>query len=363
MSEKRQIHWTAAELLTFEFPPILWLVDGLLTTGLTVLAGAPKLGKSWLVLAIAYAVSIGGAVLSKIKVPQHRVLYLALEDNARRLQSRLLKIGAKASDHLHICLEWKRGAEGVADLRRWLEKYPDTKLIVIDTWGRFSRVSDGNDYNQVTDAAAELKSIADEYDISILMVHHTRKQMVDDWMDGIMGSTGLAAAADSAMVLKRGRGKREAVLSVTGRDINEAEYVLAFDNDTGTWALIGTTSEVQETTARQEIFDWLKENGPSSPKAVHDGMKEDGAKRSAITVRRLLREMEESGAVSSLGGVYTVKSPETREQHEPVNITKDPNTHEPREHMNSSQGSKVHEFTEFTPLQGGNDDSEEIPLF
>ena len=269
--QKRQIHWTASELLSFQFPPVLWIVEGLLTSGLTILAGAPKLGKSWLVLAIAFAVSIGGSVLSKIRVPQHRVLYLALEDNARRLQNRLLKIGATASDHLHICLEWKRGADGVADLRTWMEKYSDTRLIVIDTWGRFSKVTDGNDYSQVTDAAAELKAIADEYDIAVLLVHHTRKQVVDDFLDGIMGSTGLAAAADSAMVLKRARGNRDATLSVTGRDIDEAEYALKFDKDTGTWGLIGTSVEVQETSARQDILDWLKANGPAGPKRYPQG--------------------------------------------------------------------------------------------
>jgi RecA-family ATPase len=297
--------WTGAELLAEDFPPIPWIIPGFLTSGLTLLVGAPKLGKSWLALAIAFSCSVGGAVLSRIEVPRHTVLYLALEDTARRLQDRLLKIGATPSDTLHIATEWRAGEQGVELLHKWIERHPLTKLIIIDTWGRFSTIRDGNDYAETTAAAAKLKAVADQYDIAIIAVHHARKAEVTDFIDGVLGSTGLAAGADNTMLLKRGRGNREATLSVTGRDIEEAEYVLCFDHDTGTWALEGTTAEVQETNARQEIVDVLTDAAEGmTPKQVAEVLKKNHS-----TTKNLLWKMANDDVLISLSGVYMVRKP------------------------------------------------------
>jgi len=300
---ERKTQWTSAELLSFEFPPIVWVVPQLLTSGLTILVGAPKLGKSWLVLAIAFAVSEGGSVLSKIHVPCYDVLYLALEDPPRRLQTRLRKIGATASDRFHIATSWRPGADGIADLREWMTRHPETKLIVIDTWGRWAAVRDGNDYTEVTCAAAVLKEVADEFDIAIIAVHHTRKAGVQDFLEATLGSTGLAAAADSTMVLRRGRGNREATLSVTGRDIEECEYVLAFDAVTGTWGLQGTTADIQDSKARQEIVDLLADHDePMTPKDIATALEKNHS-----TTKNLLVKMRDDGIVESLSGQYTLK--------------------------------------------------------
>jgi DNA-binding NarL/FixJ family response regulator len=341
MSGARKILWTAAELLDHAFPPILWIVPKLITSGLTLIVGAPKLGKSWLSLSIGYAVSVGGAVLSKIKVPEYDVLYLALEDTPRRLQSRLEKIGADRSSRFYIITEWKPGAEGIERLHLWMEKYPDTKLIIIDTWGRWASVRDGNDYGAVTEAAAALKSVADQYDIAIVAVHHTRKAEVSDYLDATLGSTGLAAAADSTMVLRRGRGNREATLSVTGRDIEEAEYVLHFDSDTGTWALQGTTAEVQETGARQEIFNLLRDSQGMTPKQVADELG-----KNHNTVKQLLWKMANDGSLVSLSGIYRITV-------NPVNRKPEDKPDNPK--PSTSKPSPVTEFTGFTGYRGNSD--------
>jgi replicative DNA helicase len=62
----KKTEWTAAELKNHEFPDIQWVVPDLVATGLSVLAGAPKVKKSWLALSMAIAVASGGAVLGKI---------------------------------------------------------------------------------------------------------------------------------------------------------------------------------------------------------------------------------------------------------------------------------------------------------
>lgn len=343
----RKTQWTAAELLDYVFPPIPWIVPDLLTSGLTLIVGAPKLGKSWLALAIGYAVSVGGAVLSKIRVPEHDVLYLSLEDTPRRLQSRLEKIGATRSRRLHIATEWKPGAEGIEWLHRWMEKYPETKLVIVDTWGRFSTVRDGNDYTETSRAAVELKAIADQYDISIVAVHHAKKGDVVDYLDATLGSTGLAAVADATMVLRRGRGNREATLSVTGRDIEEAEYVLHFDSDTGTWALQGTTAEVQETTARQEIYDLLRDCDGMTPKQVAEALG-----KNHNTIKQLLWKMAQEDVLVSISGLYRITV-------NPVNRKPDEEPDNPK--PSTSEPSSVYEFTGFTGYRGNPGVTEEQP--
>ncbi len=80
--------FTAAELMAQDIPPVRWILPGILPEGLTILAGKPKMGKSWLALDLSVAVATGGKVLG-LQVEQAGVLYLALEDTKRRLQDRL----------------------------------------------------------------------------------------------------------------------------------------------------------------------------------------------------------------------------------------------------------------------------------
>lgn len=341
-----KVLWSTSELLAHEFPPIPWVVPGLITSGLTLLVGAPKLGKSWLSLAIATAVSTGGAVLGKIEVPKHEVLVLSLEDTPRRLQSRLQKIGAGASDNCHFATEWQQGDEGAEWLRKWLQKHEETRLIVVDTWGRFSRVRDGNDYSQVTHEAAKLKAVADEYDVAIVAVHHSKKGEAVDYLEGVLGSTGLAAVADATLVLRRGRGEQDATLSVTGRDVEEREYVVRFDREIGTWRLIGEKSEVMSSKERQEIYDLLTETGePMSPKQIADALH-----KNRNTIKGLLRKMERDEAVTSMSGLYT--------PGQPVNSVNS---------VNPTTETTTAEFTRFTGFTGLQDAEEleggEIPLF
>lgn len=289
------------ELLKHEFPPVPWIVPGLITTGLVILLGAPKLGKSWIALQIGIGVALGDYVLGSIKVDRYHVLILALEDIPRRLQTRLQKLGADNVDNLAIATEWPAGAEGLRWLVSYIENSPEIKLCVIDTWARFLPTQDGNDYGEVTRAAAKLKEVADRHDVAIVAIHHTRKGGADDFVESALGSTGLTAVADTTMVLRRGRGNRDATLSITGRDVEEQEYAVSFNPETGAWTLSGTVKEVQESTSRQQIYDLLRDEGAQGPKAIADAL---GKNRS--TVKTLLRRMESDCVITGMSGVYTV---------------------------------------------------------
>jgi hypothetical protein len=125
--------FSVKELLETTFAPVVWIIINLLTTGLTILAGAPKLGKSWLMLSIAVAVGIGGSVLGRYQVEARKVLCLFLEDTPKRLKNRLEKIAAKLTENVIIFNQWRSGAEGIADLDAYLGENSDIRLVIIDT--------------------------------------------------------------------------------------------------------------------------------------------------------------------------------------------------------------------------------------
>ncbi len=135
-----KVRWSVRELLTTEFPATRWAVPGLIPEGLSILAGRPKMGKSWLALQIANAVGSGGTILN-IPVEQGAVLYLALEDGAKRLQDRLMLQRAQSADIIFVTSYQPLSSGGLTDLEVDLQSRP-YRLVVIDT---FSRASGGLD--------------------------------------------------------------------------------------------------------------------------------------------------------------------------------------------------------------------------
>ena len=73
--------FTAADLMREDLPPVKWAVPGILPEGLTLPAGKPKLGKSWLAAGLGIAKVSGGVALRKIPVERGEVLYLPLHVN------------------------------------------------------------------------------------------------------------------------------------------------------------------------------------------------------------------------------------------------------------------------------------------
>ena len=162
-SGQRRTSWTASDLLDAELPEPRFAVDGLLPEGLTFMAGAPKLGKSWLCLGLAIAVASGGRALGSIQVERGDVLYLALEDNARRLQDRLrlLLNGEAPPEGLHLELEWPRLDNGGAEkLHEWLDEHANARLVIVDTYARIRPQSSNRDrYQADYEGAALLQAV------------------------------------------------------------------------------------------------------------------------------------------------------------------------------------------------------------
>jgi RecA-family ATPase len=222
----------APELQTTTFPPVSWIVEGLLPEGITLFAGKPKLGKSWLALQIGYGIASGSEVLGR-PAQQGSVLYAALEDNNRRLKHRMCKIApytATWPERLHFATEWPRLDDGGLDaFRSWVDATPDARLLIVDTLATVRPASGGRDSQYQSDYAAirGLHALANECGIGIIVVHHVRKMDADDPFDTVSGSTGLTGAADTTLILTTTNDGK--VLYGRGRDLAEIEIAMVFD--------------------------------------------------------------------------------------------------------------------------------------
>ena len=224
-------------------PPI---IDGLLYSGAYILAGAPKIGKSFLVAQIAYHISTG-TPLWNFEVHQGSVLYLALEDDYQRIQSRMFMMyGIEDSDHLHFATAANKIGSGLDEqLEFFIREHPDTKLIIIDTMQKIREVG-GEAYSYASDyeIIGKLKQFADKHCICVLVVHHTRKQPAGDTFEMISGTTGLLGCADGSLLMqKKKRTALEATIDVVGRDQQDQILYLTKDPDTQIWNLEKTENE------------------------------------------------------------------------------------------------------------------------
>jgi hypothetical protein len=268
--------FSAAELHRITFSEISYVVPGLIPEGLSILAGRPKIGKSWLALDMAFAVaSQSPSFCLGDKEPMHGdVLYCALEDNPRRLQRRIKKIltwcDVPWPDRLLLANLWRRlDNGGVADLREWGDSIPDPRLVILDTLAGIRPERRGLEsiYDGDYRALAEIHAWANKLGIAVVVLHHTRKLEADDPLDSISGSLGLAGCADTSLVLNRTA--QGTTLYLRGRDIEEAEHAVSFDPITCRWTILGEAAEIHRSETRGKVLAVLQEaRGPLSPAEI-----------------------------------------------------------------------------------------------
>jgi predicted transcriptional regulator len=295
-------------LLAKDLPAVRWAIPGIVPEGVILLAGKPKLGKSWLALSLAFAIAAGGIAMGEIPVIQGQVLYLALEDNQRRLQSRAKQLLASMSgvpNGIEFELNWPRlNQGGLKHIEEYVQTHPNLRLIIIDTWAKVSPRTKGSSRSQYEEdyqALTPLKNVVDACHISVLLIHHLRKMRADDLLDEITGSIGVTGAVDGVLVLKRERGQSEATLFVTGRDVEqERQVALTFDSITATWSLVGDSAHIVRTKERQEILELLTHTPAGmTPRQVADVLG-----KNYHTIRSLLRKMEEGCVIQHVNNLY-----------------------------------------------------------
>ena len=223
------------------------LIEGLLYTGTYLFVGAPKLGKSFFMAQLAYHISTG-TPLWGYPVRQGTVLYLALEDDYRRLQERLYRMfGTEGTDKLFFSVSAHQLDNGLdKQLSGFIGEHPDTSLIIIDTLQKVREVGgDSYSYANDYDIIAKLKRFSDTHGICLLLVHHTRKQQADDKFDMISGTNGLLGAADGAFILhKEKRTANAAALEISGRDQQDQKLYLVRDPEKLSWNLERAEAEL-----------------------------------------------------------------------------------------------------------------------
>ncbi|MGP4004578.1 AAA family ATPase [Streptomyces sp. 8N706] len=297
--ERMRTAWTASELMATTFPEPRWAVPGILSEGVNLLCGPPKVGKSWMSLGLGLSVAAGGTALDSVPVQGGPVLYLALEDTPRRLQSRMGKIlgGQPAPPGLTLVTSCpplpQGGNEAIAG---WLDRNPDARMVVIDVFAKMrgASASGASAYDADYATVGHAKRLADHYGVAVVLVHHVRKAGSDDFLSEVSGTNGLAGAADATLVLKRARGKADGVLHVTGRDVDEAEYALQF-HAAGAWQLLdGPAADHTIGDTRSAILRHVRAHPGARPKDLAGVLPDVDAD----TIRRTCSRMAADGQLS-----------------------------------------------------------------
>lgn len=207
-----------------------FIIEEILPIGLHIFCGAPKVGKSWLMLDLCIKVS-KGEELWNLKTNQCDVLYLALEDTHQRLQKRLFRLTDEIGSNFHIAIESNKIANGLINqLEKTLAMYSNIRLIVIDTLQKVRKQNNDINYSADYSEISLLKAFADKNKIAIILVHHLRKQDDSDVFNKISGTTGIMGSSDTTFILeKKSRDDSVATLFVTGRDVEYQTFTLRFE--------------------------------------------------------------------------------------------------------------------------------------
>ncbi|MFJ7158456.1 AAA family ATPase [Streptomyces sp. NPDC101118] len=312
--ERPRTAWTADQLMAAEFPEPKWAVPGILAEGVSLLAGPPKVGKSWLSLGLGLSVAAGGHAFDSVPVQGGPVLYLALEDTPRRLQTRMGKLlsGHPAPAGLTLVTECPPFPQGGTEaIAQWLERNPDARMVVIDVFAKMrGQAPQGvSAYDADYVAVGYAKRLADRYGIAVVLVHHVRKASSEDFLTEVSGTNGIAGAADATLVLKRARGQADGILHVTGRDVNEAEYALQFQEASGSWKLLeGPASDHTIGDTRAAILRHVRAHPGARPKDIAQAL----PGTDADTIRRTCSRMAGDGQLTKDAGGRYYPDAETR---------------------------------------------------
>lgn len=302
---------SANAVMGLDLGPASYCVEGRVPCGLVIIGGRPKARKSWYALQLAIAKAAGGQFM-RVPTSACRVLYVALEDNDRRMRQRLEFFGMRpesAPANLHLVYEWPNGLDGAEKLNRWLDAYPDTKLIIIDVLQRFRGPRDPkvSAYDSDYQAMAMLHGIAQRHDkLTVLVVHHVRKGAVEDPVEALNGTFAIAGAADAYIILRRGAEKDQWIAHIDGRDWASWEHDFAWEfvNQEG-WRQISVADDAHLTEAQKEILNYAKSApGYLTPTmlANHKGIAKPSAHEALMT-------LVSKGAMRVYAGRYYPNNP------------------------------------------------------
>ena len=267
-------------------PPLTYAIPGVIPEGFTVLAGAPKVGKSWFVLSLCLAVASGGRALGALPVDQQPVLYLALEDGDRRLQERIWQLTPDESIPADFAYVTRvEPGQVVNTIEAWLRQHPETGLIVLDTLGKVMPPAKVGEtfYQRDYNVGGRLQRITDAHPgLAVVAVHHDRKAESGDFVDAISGTNGIAGSADTIVLLARDRHETTGLLSVTGRDVHEVHDDVQLGRRGDRMHDVVNFVNSRPVTTPKEVDDLLGRPGQGKvylPRALDAGLIDKADKR------------------------------------------------------------------------------------
>lgn len=283
------------------------IIDRLLFPGLTIFVARPKVGKSWLALQIAVALTKSTLLAGCLRVRKTgKVLYLALEESQARTAPRLRKLTGPSDflEDIHFCYAAQPlQAGGVEQIDAFLQQTPCT-LVVIDTFFAFAKAAGRRDVDLLQDDYNKINSLRElcqRHGCAMLLIHHARKAE-GDGVDVVLGTSGISAACDAIWALRRNI-QGEHLLTVRGREMEEVVYGMKFeDGDHFGWRITGSGEEAMLSAERREIVKLLRSEGPQVPKRIAAML----GNKNANTVRRLLQKLVADGLIAKNGETYSL---------------------------------------------------------
>lgn len=285
-------------LMRKEMAGIRMVIDGCLHNGCTILAGAPKAGKSWLTLGMALAVATGGKFISACDVTSPgRVAYFGLEEHERRTRDRLERLVPEASEALRA-IEFMYELRpmfsgGLDDLRSYLAQACPT-LVIIDTLMAFVTGDRGSRRDVFRDDYREIKALSDlaqDTGTALVVVHHTSK-MGGKGVNAVAGTHGVTAAADCIWTMQR-QPDRKALLDITGREVEDQSFLMALElREPIGWYALEQGDDAALSGERQEILDLIREEGTMKPSKMAMMLRKNSS-----TVRNLVMRLAERGLI------------------------------------------------------------------
>lgn len=246
-------------LMDMKLPPTKFCVETLLPQGISMLGGAPKIGKSWMVLDLCVRIAKDQTIWN-LPTRKGTTLYLCLEDPLSRVQQRLCMLTDEVPDNAYFATAAGTLVDGLCEqIRNFVSEHSDTVLVAIDTFqiirANNTDTSYANDYDEVR----QMKQLADELSISILLVHHLRKQGDSDPLNKISGTTGISGAMDAIFVLDKSKRNADmATLVCTGRDIEYREMEMKLSKENCTWNLVSDSLENPQMRLPDEMVSLVE---------------------------------------------------------------------------------------------------------
>ena len=307
------------DLMQREIPPLKYAIRPILPEGFVCIAGRPKAMKSWTMLKIAYAVVNGVEFMGHL-TEQGDVLYLALEDSKRRIKDRVIKMGEDKSKHPTILLADEIPYLGFGfeeSIERWIDDSENPRLIIIDTLARIKPrqgKKSGTAYDLDNELLNKLQTIAIQKNITIAFVTHLSKQSTDYSWDRIQGSVGMQGMTDAMWLIDRGETAKNASITGRGRDIQDFEYAVKWNEDKFQYDFEGNLQMVEMNENRREVLDAMRQLTNAGTEEIHP---RDVCKHFSVSVtskdgRRLSKTMQRMANdfeiwKGSKYGTYTLK--------------------------------------------------------